>query len=227
MNNSDLDANLKSMEFGGLDGEMISVILHYCESKNGMGFWETELREGFTLSDVAIRSLIKVADRGMGIGSWGSLANVLPDYRAGPTYADSRPDLDYMDSGSQNGDSDSSMTFVPSSDSESSQSSGTKQRSPGELGFLFKPGAKRQYEESMSDAPSKRQRMNWSVEGPAKGQTDESLDLHPTHKKINDWSFGGLTKRQREESPDFHPAKRQKNPYMTQEQREKQKLFFD
>jgi hypothetical protein len=160
MNNSDLDANLKSIEFGGLDREMISSILHYCESKNGMGFWETELQEGFTLSDIVICSLIKVVDQGMGIGSWVSLANVLPDYRAGPMYADSGPDLDYMDSGSQNGDSDSSMTFVPSSDSESSQSSGTKQRSPGELGFLFKPGAKRQYEESMSDALSKRQRIN-------------------------------------------------------------------
>ncbi|KAL3440111.1 hypothetical protein BJX65DRAFT_315112 [Aspergillus insuetus] len=226
MDNSDLDAlfkKLANMERGGLDQEMINHIFNYCESKNGILFWETESRDGYDLSDIAIRSLIKVADRDYHTDHrhTSSMDSDPPSTRH--TYKDPTYDPAYD---STDDPMDDPTYFPPHADPDSDSSMATVSSRGSEQRYPSNFGVKRRHKDSSSDAPSTIQRTAWAFEKPVKRQRVESPDPYSTRRQVNASGFGGMAKRPREESPDFQPSKRHRNQELTEEQRRKQNLFF-
>lgn len=60
-----LNSRLEKLPTGGLERGLIDVLFEYCMKKHGLTFWELESQHCYNLSDVAIRTLMKLSDRGL------------------------------------------------------------------------------------------------------------------------------------------------------------------
>ncbi|KAL3428539.1 hypothetical protein BDV09DRAFT_201542 [Aspergillus tetrazonus] len=58
-----LNSRLENLPQGGLEKGLIDTLFEYCVKKDGLVFWELESQYCYNLSDVAIRTLIKLSDR--------------------------------------------------------------------------------------------------------------------------------------------------------------------
>jgi hypothetical protein len=60
-----LNSRLENLPQGGLEKGLIDTLFEYCVKKDGLIFWELESQHCYNLSDVAIRTLMKLSDRGL------------------------------------------------------------------------------------------------------------------------------------------------------------------